>query len=118
MKQVLWMTAGCVGSWLVAAGLTDRPLETFLGMAGPLASSAVTWMAIERAWRRDPTSVTRLMMGALGLKVLFFGAYVVGVSRVPGLEAGVFGAAFLLYFVALYVAQAFLIRGLAAPRAS
>ena len=49
-------------------------------------------------------------------KVLFFGAYVVAVSRVPGLDLVTFGASFFVYFVALYIVQAFLIRGLVCRR--
>jgi len=118
MKQVVWMAAGCVGSWLVAAALLDRSTELLLGMAGPLVAAAGTWIAVERAHRQDPARVTRLMMAAFGLKMLFFGAYVVAVSRVPGLDLVAFGAAFFVYFVVLYVVQAFLLRGLTVPQAS
>jgi hypothetical protein len=118
MKQVVWMAAGCVGSWLVAAVLFDRTSELFLGMIGPLVAAAATWMAIERTQRHNPSGVTRLLMGALMAKVLFFGAYVVGVSRVPGIDLPTFAASFFVYFVALYIAQAFLIRGLGVPQAS
>lgn len=118
MKQVTWMAAGCVGSWLVAALLFNRASELFLGMIGPLVAAAATWIAIDRAQRQDPSRVTRLLMGALMAKVLFFGAFVVGVSRVPGLDLGTFGAAFFVYFVALYIVQAFLIRGLGVPQTS
>jgi hypothetical protein len=118
MKQVMWMVAGCVGSWLVAATLFGRTSELFLGMIGPLLTSAATWAAIERTHRRAPAQVTGLMMGALMAKLLFFGAYVVVVSRVPGIDLPTFGASFFVYFVALYIAQAFLIRGLGVPQAS
>jgi len=118
MKQIMWMAAGCVGSWLVAALFFDRTSELFLGMVGPLLASAATWLAIDRTQRRNPSGVTRVLMGALMAKVLFFGAYVVAVSRVPGIDLGTFGAAFFVYFLALYIVQAFLIRGLGVPQAS
>ena len=118
MKQVTWMAAGCVGSWLVAAMLFERTSELFLGMIGPLATSAATWVAIERTHRRTPAQVTGLMMGAMMAKLLFFGAYVVAVSRVPGIDLQAFGISFFVYFVALYIVQAFLIRDLGVPQAS
>jgi hypothetical protein len=118
MKHVMWMVVGCVGSWLVAAMLFDRTSELFLGMIGPLVASAGTWAAIERTHRRAPAQVSGLMMGAMLAKLLFFGAYVVAISRIPGIDLQAFGVAFFVYFVSLYIAQAFLIRGLSVPQAS
>lgn len=118
MKQVFWMAAVCVGSWLAAAWLAGRPSELFLGMAGPLVAASVTWLAVDRAHRRHPSAVTRVLMAALGLKMLFFGVYVVAVSRIEDVDLMAFGASFVSYFVALYIVQAFLIRGLAARPAA
>lgn len=118
MKQVLWMAAGCVGSWIVAAALLGRPAETLLGMLGPLVAAAGTWLVVERTHRLDPARLTRVLMTAFGLKMLFFGLYVVAVSRVAGIDLATFGVAFFVYFVVLYVVQAFLLRGLTAPRVS
>jgi len=112
MKQVFWMTAGCVAGWLTAAALTDRSVEAFFGMAGPLAAAVATWLTVERTWRRDPVQVTRLLIGALFVKMLFFGVYVVAISRVPGIDLAAFAVAFAVFFVALYAAQAFLLRRL------
>ena len=55
MKQVVWMVSGCVGSWLVAAGVTGRPSELFFGMLAPLAGAVATWLAIEHVQRQDPS---------------------------------------------------------------
>lgn len=118
MKQVLWMAAACVSSWLVAASVTDRPTETFLGMAGPLTAAAGTWLAVERTWRRDPVRVTRLLMAALFIKLVFFGLYTVAVSQIDGLDLGTYGIAFLIYFAGLFAYQGLLLRGLVAPQAS
>jgi hypothetical protein len=116
MKQVVWMTAGCLVSGLVAIGVAGRPVELLLGMAGPLAAAAGTWLLVERAQRQDPSSVTRILMTAFAVKMLFFGVYVVAVSRVPQLDLAAFGAAFFVYFVVLYIVQAVLLRGLTVPR--
>ena len=118
MKQVVWMAAGCIGSWLIAAALFSRSSEVFFGMAGPLVAAVATWVLVDRTHRQDPSRVTGLLMTAFALKMLFFGLYVVAVSRVPGLDLRVFGVSFFVYFVVLYVVQAFLLRGLTATQAS
>ena len=118
MKQVGWMAAGCLGSWIIATALLGTRTEILLGMIGPLVAAAGTWLAIEGTARRDPARVTRVLMAAFGLKLLFFGAYVVGISRVPGIDLATFAVAFFVYFVVLYIVQAFLVRGLTAPRPS
>jgi hypothetical protein len=118
MKQVGWMAAGCIGSWLIASSLTGRPTELFLAMAGPLLAAAATWIAVERTQRQNAAGVSRVLMSAFALKMLLFGGYVVAVSRVPGVDLAFFGAAFFVYFVVLYVVQAILLRGLTVPQAS
>jgi hypothetical protein len=118
MKQVVWMVAGCLGSWLVATSVVGRPLALLLGMAAPLVAVAATWLLVERAQRQDPAKVTRVLMAGFAAKMLFFGVYVVAISRVPRIDLAAFGAAFFVCFVVLYVVQAFLLRGLNAPQAS
>jgi uncharacterized membrane protein YozB (DUF420 family) len=118
MKQVVWMAAGSLGSWLVAAAVTGYSSEVFLGMAGPLVAAAATWLLVERTQRADPSKVTRVLMTAFAAKMLFFGGYVLAVSRVPQLDLAAFGVAFFVYFVVLYVVQAVLLRGLTVPQAS
>ena len=118
MKQVGWMAAGCLGSWAIASSVAGRPTELFLGMAGPLVVAAATWLAVERAQRHGAARVTRVLMSAFALKMLFFGGYVVAVSRVPQVDLAFFGGAFFVYFVVLYVVQAILLRGLTMPQAS
>ena len=118
MRQVMWMVAGCVGSWLAAAVIADRATETLLGMLGPLAAAAATWLVVERTHHRAPAQVTRVLTTAFGVKMLFFGLYVVGVTRLPGIDLAAFGVAFFAYFITLYAVQAILLRGLTAPQIS
>lgn len=118
MKQVVWMAAGSLGSWLIAAVVAGFSSEVFLGMAGPLVASAATWLFVDSTHRQDPSKVARVLMAAFAAKMLFFGAYVVLVMRVPGLDLTAFAVAFLVYFVVLYVVQAVLLRGLTVPQAS
>ena len=116
MKQVIWMTAACAASGRLAAGLTDRPVEILLGMAGPLVAAAATWLAVERTWRIDPSRVTRLLMGALFAKLLFFGVYTVAVAQIGGIDLATYAIAFLAYFAGLYAVQGLLLHRLSAPR--
>jgi hypothetical protein len=118
MKQVAWMTAGCVGSGVLAALVIRRPVELLFGMLGPLVATSATWLAVTRAQRRNPAGLTSLLVGAFAAKLVFFAAYVVVVNRLWPMDLTVFGAAFTVYFMALYVVQAVLMRGLAPAQAS
>ena len=118
MKQVVWMTAGSVAGWMAAVAVAGYATEVFLGMLGPLLAACATWLVVARAHRRDPSRVTAVLMAAFAVKVLFFGAYVVLAMRLGQLELTPFTAAFAVYFVSLYVVQAMLVQGLAAPQAS
>lgn len=118
MKQVGWMVAGCVGSWLFAAAVSGRPAEWFLGMLAPLAATASTWWLIDRVHRVDPARVTSVLLRAFGAKLVFFGAYVIVVSRLWPMDIALFGAAFTAYFVALYAVHAVLLHGLGAVQMS
>lgn len=118
MKQGVWIVAACVGSWLLAAVAFGYALELFLGMLGPAVASVATWLAIERAHRQDPARVSAVMMRAFGLKMLFFGAYVVVITRLWPLEFAPFAASFGLYFLGLQTVKATLLRGLTIPQAS
>ena len=118
MKQVGWMAAGSVGSWLIATWIAGRGTEMFFGMLGPLLAACVTWLAVARAHRVDPAKVAPTLMAGFAVKILFFGAYVVLVMRLGQVEVTPFATAFAGYFVALYAVQAVLVHRLAAPQAS
>jgi len=59
-----------------------------------------------------------VLMRAFGAKMLFFGVYVVAVTRTWAIEIAPFFAAFAVYFVGLQVVKAMLLRSLTAPQAS
>src|SRR5262249_44574318 len=83
MKAVAVMTAASVSAYIVASMLVDGRVQRELlwGMAGPLLAVSGSWLAIERAYRRDPGAVTRLMIAGFGFKIVFFGTYVVVMLR-------------------------------------
>lgn len=118
MKQIVWMAAGCIGSWLVATLLMGQARELFLGMLGPLVASTGTWMALIRAYRQDPSRVTGVLMRAFGAKMVFFSVYVLIAARVGSLDVVPFVASFAVYFIGLQVVMAAFVRGLTVPQAS
>ena len=114
MKAAGWMIAASVVSALTAVAMTGRQTvaEVVLGMLAPLAAAGVSWVLIERAYLRDPEGLTALMIGAFGVKILFFGAYVAVMLEVVGLRPVPFVASFTSYFIALYLTEALLMRRL------
>lgn len=118
MKQLVWIAAGCLGTGVVAALAFGYALEILLGMLGPLTASVATWIAIDRAHRRDPARVTTVLMRAFGAKMLFFGAYVVLVARLWLLELTPFATSFAIYFLGLQAVLASRVRALMVPQAS
>jgi hypothetical protein len=108
MKPVLWM-AGCgLLSCLAITALpaVESDLEVLLGMTGPLAAAAATWVLIQRTYMSHPERLTSLMIMAFGGKVVFFGAYVTAMLTVLALRPAPFVISFTVYFIALYAIEA------------
>ena len=64
MKPVVWMVALSAAAWLlVTVTLADRANpEALWGIAGPLTSAAVSWVAYVRAHESAPERLTRVMI--------------------------------------------------------
>src|SRR5215831_4328049 len=112
MRPVLWMIAGCLASWgvVVAVGSPSLRFAVGLGMAGPLVAAIVTWLMMSRTLAVDPAQMAGRMFLGLGLKMVFFGVYVVAAIRGLGAELVPFIASFTGYFVALHAVEAILLR--------
>jgi hypothetical protein len=108
MSLVAWMAAASVVSWAVVAALVEPAARaaTFSGMVGPLAVAAASWVLAERTWRRNPEELTRLMIGAFGGKMVFFGAYVAVMLEAVSLPPVPFVVSFAAYFIALHFVEA------------
>ena len=65
MKAAGWMIAASVVSALTAGAVAGRPTvaDVLLGMLAPLAAVGVSWVLIERTYRRDPERLTPLITG-------------------------------------------------------
>jgi hypothetical protein len=114
MKAVASMTAASLTAAVAAIAIAGRGTgpEVLLGMAAPLGAAGVSWVLMERTYKRDPQQLTALMIGAFGAKMLFFGAYVAVMFTVVGVDAVPFIASFTTFFIALYLTEALLMRRL------
>jgi hypothetical protein len=114
MTPVGLMVGASVGSWLAATVLlgAQTGFAVLLGMLAPLAMTVGSWVAIERAHRRNPADVTRLMMAAFAGKMVFFGVYVVVVLRGLSVQPQPFVISFTAYFIGLYLVEALYLRRL------
>ena len=114
MSPIGWMIAAGFGSWAVifaAAGPRVHP-ELLLGMLGPLVATCGTWVVAERAYRRDPASLSGVMIAGLVVKAVFFGAYVTLMLRALDARPVPFVAGFTGYFVVLYGMEALFLKRL------
>ena len=114
MKPVAWMVAASGAAWvLVTATLADRANpEAAWGIAGPLAGAALSWVAYVRASAAAPERLTRVMITAFALKLMFFSVYVAAAMRVLDLRAAPFVVSFTSAFIALHAMEAFSLRRL------
>jgi hypothetical protein len=114
MKPVAWMVAAGGAAWiLVTATLADRANpEAAWGIAGPLTVAVVSWMAYIRAHHAAPERLTRVMITAFALKLMFFSVYVTAALRVLDLRPAPFAMSFTSAFIALHAMEAFSLRRL------
>jgi hypothetical protein len=118
MKLGLLILAGsAVSSFGIVAYLGDEAtldlrLAVWLGMLAPLAATLCSMVVLDRAYRRDPASLTRVMIGAFVTKVFFFGGYVVLVVKAGWVRPTPFAISFVSYFFALHIIEAFRLRRL------
>ena len=112
------MIGSSVASWAAAsaAGAWSLNPELALGMAGPLASAAISWEVVERTHARAPERVTSVLVAGFAIKMLFFAAYIVLLAAL-GLRLRPFVVSFAVYFIALHAIEAGYLRRLFAPGA-
>jgi len=110
MTPLAGMVAAALGTCAAALAVSGGRdgAAVLAGMAGPLLAAAGTWIAVDRAHRRDPAGVTRVMIQAFVIKVVYFGAYVVLALGALELAAVPFVVSFTAYFIGLYFVEALL----------
>jgi hypothetical protein len=114
MKPVAWMVMASAAAWLLAtATIADRAHpEALWGIAGPLTGAAVSWIAYVRAHGTAPERLTKVMITAFGLKLMFFSVYVVTTIRLLELRPEPFVVSFASAFIVLHAMEAFSLRRL------
>jgi len=114
MRPVAWMAAMGATAWLIAtAALADRANpEALWGILGPLTGASVSWIAYVRAHESTPERLTRVMITAFALKLMFFSVYVVATMRLFDLRPAPFVVSFASAFIALHAMEAFHLRRL------
>ncbi|PYR42978.1 MAG: hypothetical protein DMF93_04335 [Acidobacteria bacterium] len=112
--MVAWMVAASLLSWTAIAAAVDARTRgaALLGMLGPLVVALASWMIAERAWRRDPASLTSWMIAAFAGKMVFFAAYVAVMLKALSLAPAPFAASFAGYFIALHLFEALSLRAM------
>ena len=123
IKPAAWMAGVSIAGWLIASAAAPVNPEAFFGMLGPLVSAIATWVVAFRTYAAAPERLTGVMVLGFGLKVLFFGAYLVAMLRGLELRPTAFVVSFAGFFIALHVIEALFLKRLfvagahAAPRA-
>jgi hypothetical protein len=110
----MWMTGAGLAGWLGAHtvfGAAAHP-EALVGLAGPVASANVSWLAMVKAQAAGSDRLMAVMVRAMAIKMVFFGAYVVGVFGLMAPRPVPFVASFTASFVGLYVIEAVFLKRL------
>ena len=110
------MAGASVACWLVVTALagTRTSGDVALGMMGPLVVACGTWILMERAYRRGPAQLTKVMIAAFAGKMVFFVAYVAIMIRWLAVRPVPFIASFTGYFIGLYAIEALYLKRLLA----
>ena len=114
MKAVGTMIAASLAAAMAAIAIAGREAraDVLLGMLAPLGAAGLSWVVVERTFKRDPQQLTALMIGGFVAKMLFFAAYVAVMLEVVGVRPVPFVVSFTAYFIALYLTEALLMRRL------
>jgi hypothetical protein len=114
MKLVWWMLAGSTISAFVISALFVKgaKLEVWLGMLGPLAAALVSWIAMERQYRRRLERLTAVMIRAFAAKMVFFGFYITILLSAGWVQPIPFAISFICYFLSLHIVEAIALRRL------
>lgn len=107
--RAAWTTVAmalAAGAAVASAAAPDAALEVALGVAGPLAAAVGSLALMERAYRRGPEQLAKLMVRAFVAKLVLFGLYVTLAVGLLALDAAWFIGSFAVSFVALHLTEA------------
>ena len=106
MTPVWWMAAGSVLSAALLSAMSSAGRAIWMGMFAPLAVAAVSWVAMERVYRKDPERLNAVMLRAFAVKLIFFAVYVTAAIRVARVEPVAFVLSLAGYFIVLHRLEA------------
>ncbi|HSW39303.1 MAG TPA: hypothetical protein VLL97_07415 [Acidobacteriota bacterium] len=108
MKLFRWMLAGSIISAfvLIAALGTELRNEIMFGMLGPLLSALVSWVFMIRQQQIDPHGMTRLLIKAFAVKVIFFAIYITVLISSNLVQTVPFALCFAGYYLCLHLVEA------------
>ena len=106
--RTAWITGALVVATgaIVALAVPVAAPAVLLGMLGPLAVATGSLVAVDRAYRRSPQRVTKLMLKLFLGKIVAFGLYVALAIATLSLDPVWFIGSFTVSFVAFHVAEA------------
>ena len=108
MKPVVWMATASVLTAALGSARFGR--EVWLGMFAPLLVVSVSWIVMERVHRLNPERLNSAMIMAFAGKLVFFGVYVAVAIGVMAVEPVGFVLSLTIYFVALHLIEAILLK--------
>ncbi len=91
---------------IVALAVPAAAPAVLLGLAGPLVVATGSLVAMDRAYRRSPERVSKLMLRLFLGKIAAFGLYVVLAVAILSLDPIWFIGSFTVSFVAFHLAEA------------
>lgn len=115
-RPLAWMIAGSLAACGIAIVVSGQGVarEIVFGMAAPLTSTVLSWRRRERTHASAPERLTNVMISAFGIKMLFFGVYVVVMFAGLSLRPLPFMLSFTSYYVTLHLIEASLLKRLLA----
>ena len=104
----VWLIAALVIAAGVGAAVAapEAALEVGLGAAGPLVVGVGSLVLMDRAYKRSPEQLTRLMVRAFLAKLVFFGLYMALIVSMLSLDVLWLAGSFTVSFVVLHMAEA------------
>jgi hypothetical protein len=108
MKLLWWMSIGSILTAIVITFVVDMQtrMEIWLGMAGPLIATIVSWIAMVRQYARNNRGMTRLLLKAFAAKVIFFAVYIIVLLRSHCVRPIPFVICFAGFYLALHIVEA------------
>jgi F0F1-type ATP synthase assembly protein I len=108
MKLLWWMSTGSILAAIVVNFVAGRQamMDIWLGMAGPLIATIISWIAMVRQYAQNNRGMTRLLIRAFAAKVVFFAVYIIVLLRSRCVRPIPFVICFAGFYLALHILEA------------